>query len=133
MLEAGTIATVSMRVRDTDLASAFAETQAERYPDVLSTPGMLGLMERACAKAMKSVVGVGRLSVGVKTEISHSQPTALDVEVTAVATFRTLDGALYWFDVEATDPSGLIGIAKHARAIVDRASIEHRAEQRRQH
>jgi predicted thioesterase len=69
MLEVGATSTVSLQVRDTDLASAIAETQSERYPDVLSTPAMLGLMERACAKAMMPVVGEGQLSVGVKTEL----------------------------------------------------------------
>jgi predicted thioesterase len=131
MLEAGATSTVSLQVREADLASAFVETQSERYPDVLSTPAMLGLMERACAKAMTPVVGEGQLSVGVKTELSHTQPTARDVLVTAVATFRHIDGALYWFDVDASDPAGRIGTARHARAIVDRASIEQRAAQRR--
>jgi fluoroacetyl-CoA thioesterase len=117
MLEVGTTGTVSMRVRNSDLASAFAEADGERYPHVLSTPALLGLMERACAQVMAVEVGEGQLSVGVKTEISH--------------TLRAIEGALYWFDVEATDPSGPVGIATHARAIVDRASIERRAQQRR--
>lgn len=131
MLEVGTTGSVSMRVRHSDLASAFAEASGERYPDVLSTPALLGLMERACAQAMAAEVGEDQLSVGVKTEISHTQPTAPDVDVLARATLRTIEGALYWFDVEATDPSGSVGIAKHARAIVDRASIKRRAQQRR--
>ena len=131
MLEVGTTGTVSMRVRNSDLASAFAEANGERYPHVLSTPALLGLMERACAQVMAVEVGEGQLSVGVKTEISHTQPTALDVDVLARATLRAFEGSLYWFDVEATDPSGPVGVAKHARAIVDRASIERRAAQRR--
>lgn len=131
MLEVGTTGTVSMRVRNSDLASAFAAANGERYPDVLSTPALLGLMERACAQAMASEVGESQLSVGVKTEISHTQPTAPGVDVLARATLRGIDGALYWFDVEAADPSGPVGVAKHARAIVERASIEQRAQQRR--
>lgn len=131
MLEVGTTGTVFMRVRNSDLASAFAEENGERYPHVLSTPALLGLMERACAQAMAAEVGEGQLSVGVKTEISHTQPTALDVDVLARATLRSIEGPLYWFDVEATDPAGPVGVAKHARAIVDSASIERRAQQRR--
>jgi len=131
MLEVGTTGTVSMRVCNSGLASAFAEANGERYPHVLSTPALLGLMERACAQVMAVEVGEGQLSVGVKTEISHTQPTAPEVDVLARATLRAIEGALYWFDVEATDPLGPVGIATHARAIVDRASIERRAQQRR--
>jgi fluoroacetyl-CoA thioesterase len=131
MLEVGTTGTVSMRVRNSDLASAFAEASGERYPDVLSTPALLGLMERACAQAMAADVGEGQLSVGVKTEISHMQPTTPDVDVLARATLQAIEGALYWFHIEATDPSGLVGVAKHARAIVERIAIERRALQRR--
>lgn len=131
MLEVGTTGTISMRVRDTHLASAFSEADGEEYPDLLSTPALLGLMERACAKAMAAAVGAGKLSVGVKTEISHAQPTAPNVDVVAQATLRSIEGALYWFDVEASDPAGPIAIARHARAIVARDWIEQRAEQRR--
>ena len=131
MLEAGLTATVSMHVRDADLASAFAETEVEHYPHVLSTPALLGLMERACAKAMVSALSKGQLSVGVNTDMSHTQPTALDVLVTATATLSKVEGALYWFDVEAADPAGIVARARHARSIVDHVQIEQRAERRR--
>jgi fluoroacetyl-CoA thioesterase len=131
MLEPGITGTVSLRVREADLASAFAGSNGEQYPDVLSTPALLGLMERACARAMAADVDEHHLSVGVKTELAHLQPTAPHVDVTARATLTAIEGALYWFDIEASDNAGAIGRGRHARAIVARASIEQRAEQRR--
>ena len=130
MPEVGSKGVVSMDVCVGHLASAFAEIQSESYPDVLSTPAVLGLMERACARVMSSALGEGQLSVGVKTEMAHTQPTALGVTVTAKATLRSIEGALYWFNVDAIDPAGVIATARHARAIVDRASIELRARTR---
>ncbi|WP_144107417.1 thioesterase family protein [Paraburkholderia sp. BCC1886] len=131
MLKPGITETLAMRVLDTHLASTFAEADGEGYPDLLSTPAMLGLMERACAKAMRSALVAGHLSVGVKTEIAHLQPTSPGVTVEARATLQSIEGALYWFDVVASDPAGSIGTARHARAIVNREQIEQRAAQRR--
>lgn len=130
MLETGKTAVIARAVREQDLASAYADSSAENYPDVLSTPAMLGLMERACAEIMRGDLAEGQLSVGVTTNLNHLAPTRLGVEVVATATFRRLDGSLFWFDVAATDPGGLVGNGRHARAIVNRSAIEARAEKR---
>ncbi|MDB5788849.1 thioesterase family protein [Caballeronia mineralivorans] len=130
MLETGKTASIAHIVREQDLASAYGDSVGECYPDVLSTPAMLGLMERACAQIMRGELGEGQLSVGVTTHLDHLAPTRLGVEVVATATFRELDGSLFWFDVAATDSGGRVGSGSHARAIVNRSAIEARAEKR---
>ncbi len=130
MLETGKTASIARIVREQDLASAYADSSDERYPDVLSTPAMLGLMERACAEIMRGELTEGQLSVGVTTNLNHLAPTRLGVEVVATATFRSQEGSLFWFDVAATDPGGVVGNGSHARAIVSRSAIEARAEKR---
>jgi predicted thioesterase len=98
----------------------------------MSTPAMLALMERACAEIMRSELKDGQLSVGVNTQLTHSAPTPIGVEVSATATFKSVDGNLYVFEVVANDPKGPVGRGTHARAIVERAAIEKRAASRRE-
>ncbi|SAK59856.1 Fluoroacetyl-CoA thioesterase [Caballeronia fortuita] len=131
MIEPGRAATLTHTVTHADLASAHARDAGERYPDVLSTPALLSLIERACADVLRDVVGEGQLSVGVTTHLNHLAPTPLGADVSATATFRDIDGALYWFDVVASDALGPVGTGSHARAIVERAAIEARAAKRR--
>jgi fluoroacetyl-CoA thioesterase len=131
MIEAGRSATLTHTVSSADLASAHAHEAGERYPDVLSTPALLSLIERACAELMRDSLRDGQLSVGVTTHLNHLAPTPNGADVAATATFRAVEGALYWFDVVAADNGGPVGSASHARAIVERSVIEARAAKRR--
>ncbi|AIO39882.1 thioesterase superfamily protein [Burkholderia cenocepacia] len=131
MIHSGATATLTHRVAAQDLASAFGNDTDEKYPDVMSTPAMLGLMERACAEIMRGELEDGQLSVGVTTQLTHSAPTPVDVQVSATASFRRREGNLFVFDVVVHDPKGEVGSGTHARAIVDRTVIEKRAASRR--
>ncbi|SAK67322.1 Fluoroacetyl-CoA thioesterase [Caballeronia catudaia] len=131
MIEKGRAATLTHTVTSADLASTHAQAAGERYPDVLSTPALLALIERACADVLRDAVGDGQLSVGVTTHLNHLAPTPPGVDISATATFRDIEGSLYWFDVVASDAHGPVGTASHARAIVERSAIEARAAKRR--
>jgi fluoroacetyl-CoA thioesterase len=71
MINSGSTATLNRLVGTQDLASAFGNDFDEKYPDVMSTPAMLGLMERACAEIMRGELKDGQLSVGVNTQLTH--------------------------------------------------------------
>lgn len=131
MVSSGATATLKRLVSGQDLASAFGNGSEESYPDVMSTPAMLALMERACAEIMRSELKDGQMSVGVTTQLTHSAPTPVGAEVIATANFRGREGNLYVFDIVARDSKGQVGSGTHARAIVDRAAIEKKAASRR--
>ena len=130
MIDSEATVTLKRLVGTQDLASAFGNDSDERYPDVMSTPAMLGLMERACAEIMRGELTEGQLSVGVNTQLTHSAPTPVGAEVSATATFRGQEGNLFVFDIVAHDSKGQVGSGTHARAIVDRAAIEKKAASR---
>jgi fluoroacetyl-CoA thioesterase len=132
MISDGAKATLKRLVGTSDLASAYGNDADEQYPAVMSTPAMLALMERACAEIMRSELKDGQLSVGVNTQLTHLAPTPIGVEVSASATFKSVDGNLYVFEVVANDPKGPVGRGTHARAIVERSAIEKRAASRRE-
>lgn len=127
MLNRGDCATLQMVVAAPDLAAAYGDGGAEAYPEVLSSPAMLGLMERACAGLLAPLLRQGEMSVGARVEFTHFSPTPLGATVEANATFDRKEGGLYWFYVVVTDGVAEVGRGKHARAIVRREDIENKA------
>lgn len=95
----------------------------EALPEVFATPFMIADLERACAALLAPHLTVGDVSVGTNIEVSHTAPTAVGGLISATATFTEQVGALYWFDVVASDAAGQIGKGRIARAIVDRAKL----------
>jgi predicted thioesterase len=125
--------TLSREVSVSDLASSFADSPGESYPEVLCSPAMLSLMERACADLLKGDAAPDHLSVGVSTKFEHLAPTALGETITATATFSRQERHLFWFDVSVSDASGIVGRGSHARALVSRETIEQTARKRAHH
>ena len=121
-------------LRATVSAAMTAETvgreTGEAYPAVLATAVMITYMERACARAMLPMLEGGQMTVGVKFEIAHFNPTPVGAEFVAYCKFLHQEKALYWFEVWCEDGAGLVGKGRHARAVVDRAQIEATAGQR---
>lgn len=127
MLNTGDCASLQMLVTAADLAAAYGDSNTESYPEVLSSPAMLGLMERACARLLAPLLGEGEMSVGARVEFAHFSPTPLGSVVEAKATFDRKEGGLYLFYIVVTDDAGEVGRGKHARAIVRRDDIESKA------
>lgn len=130
LLKEGDTATVSMIVSEEMTAAKFSKSAGEAYPEVLATPMMLGEIERACAALLVPDLAPGQMSVGAKFELSHQAPTPVGAEVKSYAKFLNKDGPLFWFEVWAEDPAGVIGRGRHARAIVNSVDVEQRAARR---
>lgn len=117
-------------VQKKDLASQVALTPEDDFPEVFATSRMIGLMEIAAARLMKSLLQTGQLSVGVSVDIKHFAPTPVAEEVKAVATFVGLEGKVYQFEVEVFDRAGKVASGKHTRAIVESARLVEGARSR---
>ena len=129
-LTEGASASVEVVVTADMTAAAYARRVGERYPAVLATPVMIGEMERAAASLLEPLLADGQLSVGARVDISHTSPTPIGAAVRSHARFVGREGALFWFEVWSEDPGGTIGKGRHARAIVDVATIEEKAASR---
>ena len=75
---------------------------------VFATPAMVALMEEASCMALKDYLEEGEGTVGIKLDISHIAPTALDDVVTAIATLDKIEGRKLTFIVEAKDTHKVI-------------------------
>ena len=130
-LQPGAAHTVSYVVRDTDAASTFTLEAADAFPRVFATSRMVSVMEVAAARAMRSLLGKGELSVGISIDVTHTAPTPVGGTVRATATFVAREGRRYVFDLVAVDDGGEIGRGRHVRAIVDTERLEAAAAARR--
>ena len=111
-------------------AAEIGRDSGETYPEVLSSPMMISLMERTCAQTMLPLLEKGQLSVGVKFDITHFKPTPVGDTLATRATYLHRENALFWFEVSCEDDAGPVAKGRHARAIVDRATIEADAAKR---
>jgi fluoroacetyl-CoA thioesterase len=85
---------------------------------VLSTPAMIGLMERAGIEAVQAYLPDGHTSVGFEVNVKHFGATPKGKKVTVRAELLEIDGRKLRFKVEAHDEDKKVGDGTHRRAIV---------------
>ena len=85
---------------------------------VLSTPNMIGLMERAGIQAVQSHLPEGHTTVGFEVHVKHFAATPKGKKVTVRAELLEVDGRKLRFKVEAHDEDKKVGEGTHRRAIV---------------
>lgn len=123
MLEIGSVGIASTVVSGADLATVLNQTPEDAFPPVYATSKMIGLMELAAARAMRSILQPGERSVGVSLDVQHTAATPIGVQVEARATFLRQEGKLYVFEVVARDSGGEVGKGTHKRAIVNESRL----------
>ena len=125
-LEVGCEATVTHMVTGAETAAALGSGDVE----VFGTPAVVVLCERAAVQAVTTSLGPTETTVGVRVEIDHLAPTVPGVDVTATARLKGIDGRRLKFEVEVSDPAGVVARATHTRVLVDRDRFMHGAEAR---
>ncbi|MGQ4808863.1 hypothetical protein NKDENANG_02256 [Candidatus Entotheonellaceae bacterium PAL068K] len=85
---------------------------------VLSTPSMIGMMERAGIQAVQEALPDGYTTVGFEVHVKHFAPTPKGKSVTARAELLEVDGRKLRFKVEAYDEDKKVGDGTHRRAII---------------
>ena len=87
-------------------------------PAVLSTPNLIGLLERTARKALEPFLETDERSVGIEIELRHLAPTPLGQAVTCIARVIHVDGTKIGFQIEARDSRELIARGLHKRAVI---------------
>jgi predicted thioesterase len=86
---------------------------------VLSTPGMIGMMERTAATLAFDHIEDGQVTVGFEVCVKHVAPAAEGTTCTAHAVLREIvDGRKLRFDVEVREGERVIGLGTHERRVV---------------
>lgn len=88
--------------------------------EVLGTPYMIALMEKATCSACESLLDEGETTVGTAINITHDKASGLGELIKATATLKAVDGRKLTFDVIASDSKeDIIGKGTITRFVVN--------------
>jgi fluoroacetyl-CoA thioesterase len=91
---------------------------------VLSTPGMVGMIERNAAVLAFEHLEEGKATVGFEICIKHVAAAAEGQTCTAHAKLREVeDGRKLRFDVEVKEGDRTVGVGTHERRVIEIGSI----------
>jgi len=86
---------------------------------VLSTPGMISMMELAAANLVRDDLPDGFATVGFEVNVRHVGGALEGASCTARATLREVkDGRKLRFDVEVKEGARTIGVGTHERRMI---------------
>lgn len=91
---------------------------------VLSTPSMIGMMERCCSILAFENLPDGQATVGFEVCIKHVAAAAEGSACTVHARLNeVVDGRKLRFAVEVREGERTIGVGTHERRVIDRAGF----------
>ena len=86
---------------------------------VLSTPGMISMMEHAAARLVRGELPPGHATVGFEVCVKHVGGALEGATCTVSARLRdVVDGRKLHFDVEVREGERTIGVGTHERRVV---------------
>jgi fluoroacetyl-CoA thioesterase len=92
---------------------------------VLSTPGMIGMMERTSAILSLQNLPEGTATVGFEVCVKHVAAAAEGATCTVTATLREIaDERKFRFDVEVTEGERTIGVGTHERRAIEVGGVK---------
>jgi fluoroacetyl-CoA thioesterase len=87
---------------------------------VLSTPGMIGMIERNAAILSLEHLPEGKATVGFEVCVKHVAGAVEGARCTVSAVLReVVDGRKLRFDVEVREDERTIGVGTHERRVID--------------
>lgn len=113
----------------TEVAINFLGLEGAR---VLSTPHMIGYMERTCRDTVLPLLDAGYDTVGTHVNIAHLAAAPMGMAVTFQAEVTGVLERRIQFRVEAWDEKEKIGEGTHERAIINIAKFATRLAQKKQ-
>jgi len=99
-------------------------------PAVLSTPRLIGLLERTAREAIEPFLEPDERSVGMEIELRHFAPTPPGRRVTCSARVIQIDGKQVTFQIEASDEQERIARGLHKRAVIRVGSFARRVQEK---
>lgn len=104
------------------------EFAAEGMPAVLSTPVLIGIIERTAREALAPFLETDERTVGVEIELRHIASTPLGAQVSVKVRVIHVDGRQVTFQIEAHDERELVARGVHKRAVIRTGSFARRVQ-----
>ena len=97
-------------------------------PAVLSTPILIGQLERTARELLAPLLDPDERTVGSEIELRHFAPTPLGQRVTCTARVITAERREITFQIEARDQVEIIARGLHKRAVIRVESFTRRVQ-----
>jgi fluoroacetyl-CoA thioesterase len=94
------------------------EFATDGMPAVLSTPILIGLLERTARETVAPFLEPGERTVGAEIELRHLAATPLGQRVTCTTRVIQAEGQQISFQIEARDQYEMIARGLHKRAVI---------------
>ena len=107
------------------------EFATDGMPGVLSTPNLIGWLERTAREALVPLLEPGERTVGVEVDLRHLAATPLGQRVTCTARIIHAEGKEINFQVEARDQHELIARGLHKRTVIRVENFARRMERKK--
>ena len=114
-VEPGTTREETFSVEEHHLAAHVGSGSAR----VLSTPSMIGFMERTAHNLLADRLPEGYSSVGTVVSVRHLAPTPAGGSVRVLAEVLAVEGSKVVLRVQAWDAAEQVGDGTHERAVID--------------
>jgi fluoroacetyl-CoA thioesterase len=95
-------------------------------PAVLSTPKLIGLIERTARESLYPFLDENERTVGVELDVRHLAPTPLGAQVTITTRVIHVEAKLVDFQFEVRDQHEVIARGLHKRAVISVESFARR-------
>ena len=99
-------------------------------PAVLSTPNLIGFLERTAREMLAGCLEDGEQSVGVEIELRHLAPTPVGQTIHCTARVIHAEDREVTFQISACDERELIARGLHKRAIIRTESFNRRVKEK---
>lgn len=114
-------------VQESDTAAAAGSGS---LPNVLSTPRVIGWMERTAHQMLEPFFETNQSSVGTIVNIRHLAATPVGMQVVTKAELIEVDGRRLRFHIEAWDAVEKIAEGEHERFLIDCERFTQRLEKK---
>ena len=111
----------------TDLKHA-VEFAGDGMPAVVSTPHIVGFLERTARQTLAPHLDPNERSVGIELDIRHLAPTPVGQTIHCTAKVISVEGNKVGFQIEARDAHEVIVRGIHKRAIINTESFTRRVK-----
>ena len=101
----------------TDMKHA-VEFAGDGMPAVVSTPHIVGFLERTARQTIAPHLDADERSVGIEIDIRHLAPTPVGQTIHCTARVINVEGSKITFQIEARDAHEVIVRGLHKRAVI---------------
>jgi len=104
------------------------EFAGDGMPAVVSTPSLVGFLERTARETLAPHLEANERSVGIELDLRHLAPTPVGQTIHCTARVIAVDGSKVSFQVEARDAQEVVLRGTHKRAVIHTESFSRRVK-----